>query len=135
MGDCSCQCDCEFITQIREDERNKDLDYHYVAAQAEAEGQRIMFAKCFAVVEKFDDVDEIELIIADLRALSANADIDLNVSERRQEKPCQSYLNGQRDMLAKCITALEVEMEGETQDRVDGLWDAIVALRALQEKP
>jgi hypothetical protein len=39
------------------------------------------------------------------------------------------------DMLAKCITALEVEMEGETQDRVDGLWDAIVALRALQEKP
>lgn len=69
MGDCSCQCDCEFITQIREDERNKDLDYHYVAAQAEAEGQRIMLAKCFAVVEKFDDVDEIELIIADLRAL------------------------------------------------------------------
>jgi hypothetical protein len=45
------------------------------------------------------------------------------------------YGEGRKDMLAKCITALEVEMEGETQDRVDGLWDAIVALRALQEKP
>jgi len=48
---------------------------------------------------------------------------------------CENIASIRADMLAKCITALEVEMEGETQDRVDGLWDAIVALRALQEKP
>ena len=47
MGDCSCQCDCEFISKVRED----------------------MLTKCIVTVEKFDDVDEIELIIADLRDL------------------------------------------------------------------
>ena len=65
-------------------------------------------------------------------------DFSVTFSGDRQCWRCQTannaYQQGQQDMLAKCIAALEVEMESETQDRVDGLWDAIVALRALQDK-
>ena len=42
---------CGLIAKVREDERSKDLDYAYVAAQAEADGQRDMLAKCIAAVE------------------------------------------------------------------------------------
>ena len=42
---------------------------------------------------------------------------------------------GQRDMLAKCIAELEALMAETSGDRFHGFWDALAALRALQEKP
>lgn len=74
-------CICDVIAQVREDERLKDLDYAYIAAQAEADGQRDMLAKCIAAVEYLHD----------------------------HEAPHDAHR--------------------------DALWNAISALRALQEKP
>lgn len=48
---CGADCLCDLIAKAREDERDKDLDYRYIAAQAEAQGQRDMLAKCIAAVE------------------------------------------------------------------------------------
>jgi len=44
-------CICDVIAQVREDERLKNLDYAYIAAQAEADGQGDMLAKCIEAVE------------------------------------------------------------------------------------
>ena len=58
----------------------------YVSAQD-------MLAKCIAAVEalppKYNEsyLHDMQSVLAALRALSANADSDRNVSERRQEKP------------------------------------------------
>ena len=71
-------CLCYLIAKVREDERSKDLDYAYVAAHAEADGQRDMLAKCIAAVEAcgddkgyiYSDTETgIEWAIAALRAL------------------------------------------------------------------
>ena len=48
---CHQWCICNVIAKVREDECSKDLDYAYVAAQAEADGQWDMLAKCVAAVE------------------------------------------------------------------------------------
>ena len=45
-------CLCYLIAKVREDERSKDLDYAYVAAHAEADGQRDMLAKCIAAINE-----------------------------------------------------------------------------------
>jgi hypothetical protein len=47
---CHQWCICNVIAKVREEEQSKDLDYAYVAAQAEADGQRDMLAKCIEVV-------------------------------------------------------------------------------------
>ena len=56
---CHQWCICNVIAKVREEEQSKDLDYAYVAAQAEADGQRDMLAKCITVVEEIipDDSD------------------------------------------------------------------------------
>lgn len=41
---------CQNYSAVREDERDKDLDYRYIAAQGEAQGQRDMLAKCITAV-------------------------------------------------------------------------------------
>jgi len=33
-------CQCNLIAKVRDEERSKDLDYQYIAAQAEADGYR-----------------------------------------------------------------------------------------------
>ena len=68
---------CDLIAAVRQDERDKDLDYRYVAAQAEAD----MLAKAIAAVEHLHD----------------------------HEAPHDAHK--------------------------DALWNAITALRALQEQP
>jgi len=47
------------------------------------------------------------------------------------------YEQGQRDMLAKCIAAVEYlhDYEAPHDAHREALWNAITALRALQEKP
>ena len=35
-----CLCMCDLIAKVRDEERSKDLDYQYIAAQAEADGYR-----------------------------------------------------------------------------------------------
>jgi len=52
---CHQWCICNVIAKVREEEQSKDLDYAYVAAQAEADGQRDMLAKCIAAVEYLHD--------------------------------------------------------------------------------
>jgi hypothetical protein len=68
---------CSIIAKVREDERDKDLDYRYIAAQAEAQGQRDMLAKCITLIEEsvpwstenWIAVDERAAILTALRAL------------------------------------------------------------------
>lgn len=48
---CHQWCICNVIAKVREEEQSKDLDYAYVAAQAEADGQRDMLAKCIATID------------------------------------------------------------------------------------
>ena len=36
----STECRCNLIAKVRDEERSKDLDYQYIAAQAEADGYR-----------------------------------------------------------------------------------------------
>ena len=48
----STECRCNLIAKVREDEHAKDLDFAYVAAQAEADGQRDMLVKCIALIEE-----------------------------------------------------------------------------------
>ena len=58
-----------------------------------AEARKDTLAKCIAAVEalppKYNEsyLHDMQSVLAALRALSANADSDRNVSERRQEKP------------------------------------------------
>ena len=49
---CHQWCICNVIAKVREDERSKDLDYAYIAAQAEADGHRDMLAKCIKAIEQ-----------------------------------------------------------------------------------
>jgi hypothetical protein len=48
-----------------------------------------------------------------------------------------AYAEGQRDMLAECIAAVEYlhDHEAPHDAHKDALWNALIALRALQEKP
>ena len=103
-NECSC---CYFIAKVREDERDSIGAVRLRTAFNEhgyRDGQRDMLAKCIAALEErwseswcgtryasCTDPDHAcryrRLDMAALRALSANADSDGNVSERRQEKP------------------------------------------------
>jgi hypothetical protein len=51
----------------------------------------------------------------------------------------QGYRDGQRDMLAKCIEAVEAITYGTGMGWLDGEWlarqETLTALRALQEQP
>lgn len=66
---------CSIIAKVREDERDKDLDYRYIAAQAEAQGQRHMLARCIAAVDGMvidtvgNSAATVDQAIAALRAL------------------------------------------------------------------
>jgi len=68
---------------------------------------------------------------ADFEAAVAAIDAMLN---RPYE---EGFGSGQRDMLAKCIAAVEYlhDYEAPHDAHRDALWNAISALRALQEKP
>ena len=48
----------------------------------------------------------------------------------------QAYLNGQRDMLAKCITAVDARIRPTLHPLENvGIGEALAALRALKDKP
>lgn len=86
---CGADCHCALIAKVREEERDKDLDYRYIAAQAEAQGQRDMLAKCIAAVKEVRN----ELAHPDWVRLTARDGAQESVNELKriqralQEKP------------------------------------------------
>lgn len=108
--------DCELIDKVRKDQTQRNIEQvQRMCAHTKYEGCRPclhdqiaevmgapvsdtyvsaqdMLAKCIAAVEalppKYNEsyLHDMQSVLAALRALSANADSDRNVSERRQEK-------------------------------------------------
>lgn len=58
----------------------------------------------------------------------------LGIRVREVMPYANGYFDGEDHMLAKCIAELEALMAETSGDRFHGFWDALAALRSLQEK-
>ena len=60
--------------------------------------------------------------------------ISLSTRVRELKPYANGYCDGERDMLDKCISAVEWSHD-HNPEHAQGLWLALTELRALQEKP